>query len=141
MCPVCPVPSPSKKPMPNPTQQRPQRNPAEPVSRGERAWSNSFFVFSALMTALALVDFEAGRFAHGLGDVGVACLMLSLMGQFPFMRAMVKAGSREAPAKSREELVREVERLRLANPWAARLSHAGWMLLLTSFALRLLGAA
>lgn len=127
--------------MSNPPRQPPQSGPAAPVSQGERAWRNAFFLFSALMAALALVDFEAGRFAHGLGDVGVVCLMLSLMGQFSFVRAMVSAGSREAPAKSRDELLREAERLRLANPWAERLSHAGWMLLLASFALRLLGAA
>jgi hypothetical protein len=63
------------------------------------------------------------------------------MGQFPFVRAMVDAGSRDSPAKTREEVLREAERLRVANPWAGRLSHAGWILLLTSFALRLLGAA
>lgn len=127
--------------MPNPSQQPTQRGPATPMSQGERAWRNAFFLFSASMAALALVDFDAGRFAHGLGDVGVACLMLSLIGQFPFVRAMVGAGSRDSPAKARDELLREAERLRLANPWAERLSHAGWMLLLASFALRLLGAA
>lgn len=127
--------------MPNLPQQPSQRGPAAPISSGERAWRNAFFLFSALMAALALVDFDAGRFAHGLGDMGVACLMLSLMGQFPFVRAMVDAGSRESSAKTRDELLREAERLRVANPWAERLSHAGWMLLLASFALRLLGAA
>jgi hypothetical protein len=127
--------------MPKTPGQPSQRGPAAPISQGERAWRNAFFLFSALMAALAMVDFDAGRFAHGLGDVGVACLMLSLMGQFPFVRTMVDAGSRESPAKTRDELLREAERLRLANPWAERLSHAGWMLLLASFALRLLGAA
>jgi hypothetical protein len=92
------------------------------------------------MGALALVDFDAGRFAHGLGDAGVACLMLSLMTRFPFVRAMVEAGARDTREQSREALMREAERLRSASPWAERLSHAGWMLLLASLALRLFGA-
>jgi len=119
----------------------PDRVRPGPITPGERLWRNAFFAFSALMAGLAMVDFEAGRFAQGLGDVGVACLMLSLLGQFPFLRAMVAAGVRDAPAKAREDLLREAERLRLANPWAARLSHAGWMLLLASLALRLTGGA
>lgn len=124
-----------------PAGQPPSRGPAQPASPGERLWRSAFFGSSALMGALALVDFDAGRLAHGLGDAGVACLMMSLMGQFPFVRAMVEAGSREAPAKAREDLLREAERLRLANPWAGRLSQAGWMLLLASLALRAVGAA
>lgn len=121
--------------------QPPGRDRPGPVTQGERVWRQAFFVFSALMAALAMIDFDAGRFAQGLGDAGVACLMLSLMGQFPFLRAMVAAGSRDAPTQAREELMREAERLRLANPWAGRLSHAGWMLLLASLTLRLTGAA
>jgi hypothetical protein len=102
-------------------------------------WRNGFYGLSALMAALALVDFDAGRFAHGLGDAGVACLMLSLMSQFPFVRAVVEAGTRDAPDRSREVLLREAERLRTAHPWAERLSQAGWLLLLASLALRLTG--
>jgi len=125
-------------PSPNPS--APRGGPLRQTP-GERMWYQVFYTLSALMAALALVDFTAGRFAQGLGDVGVACLMLSLMGQFPFLRAMVAAGSSGAPEKAREELLREAQRLRLANPWAARLSHAGWLLLLASLALRLVGAA
>jgi hypothetical protein len=93
------------------------------------------------MAAFALVDFDAGRLAHGLGDAGVACLMLSLMTQFPFVRALVESGARDVPARAREESLRDADRLRAANPWADRLNHAGWMLLLTSLALRLTGLA
>lgn len=128
-------------PAPNTSRQPPRRDPARPASQGEVLWRNAFFLFSALMGALALTDFEAGRLAHGLGDAGVACLMLSLMTQFPFVRAMVEAGSKESPERAREKLLGEAERLRAANPWAERLSHMGWMLLLASLALRLTGAA
>jgi AmiR/NasT family two-component response regulator len=102
----------------------------------ERTWRNVFFYLSAVMGALALVDFDAGRFVHGLGDAGVACLMVSLMTQFPFVQAIVRAESR---TKSRDELLREVEKLRSAHPWAERLSAAGWLLLLTSLILRAVG--
>jgi hypothetical protein len=102
----------------------------------ERTWRNGFFYFSAMMGALALVDFDAGRLAHGMGDAGVACLMLSLMTQFPFVQAIVRADSR---AKSRDELLREVEKLRSAHPWADRVSAAGWLLLLASLILRAAG--
>jgi len=128
-------------PAPNASRQPPRHDPAKPATPGEALWRNAFFIFSALMGAMALTDFDAGRFAHGLGDAGVACLMLSLMTQFPFVRAMVQAGSNEAPGTAREKLLLEAERLRAANPWAERLSHLGWMLLLASLALRLIGAA
>jgi hypothetical protein len=121
------------------SQQSRPPGPTKPVSQGEAIWRNGFFASSALMGALALVDFDAGRLAHGLGDAGVACLMLSLMTQFPFVRAVVEAGSRGARPQSRDALMRKAERLRAANPWAERLSHAGWMLLLASLALRLIG--
>ncbi len=103
----------------------------------EALWRNTFFGLSALMGAFALLDFDAGRWAGGLGDAGVACLLLSLMTQFPFIRAVVGAASRGS--KSRDELMREAERLRLSNPWAERLATAGWSLLLASIVLRALG--
>lgn len=106
------------------------------MSAGEALWRNAFFYFSALMGALALVDFDAGRFAHGLGDAGVACLMLSLMAQFPFVRALITGGG--AP-RTRESLMREAERIRSSHPWSDRLASAGWVLLLTSLALRAFG--
>jgi len=93
------------------------------------------------MAALALVDFDAGRLANGVGDAGVSCLMLSMMIRFPFMRAMVEAGGREAPAKAREALLREADRLRESYPWADRLGNAGWIMLLASLVLRLAGIA
>lgn len=112
--------------------------PAGPTP-GELTWRNAFFYLSALMGAMALVDFDAGRVAHGLGDAGIASLMLSLMTQFPFVRAMVDAGGREASAQSREALLREAERLRAAHPWAERAGRAGWVLLLASLMLRVMG--
>jgi hypothetical protein len=112
------------------------QQPARPPSQGERFWRNGFFYLSALMAASALVDFDAGRFAQGLGDAGIACLMLSLMTQFPFVRAIVAAGRQ---AKPREELMREAQRVREANPWADRLGAAGWMLLVASLVLRAFG--
>jgi len=111
--------------------------PSQPdVSTHERAWRNVFFYLSAVMGALALVDFDAGRYAHGLGDAGVGCLMVSLMTQFPFVQAIARADAR---AKSRDELLREAEELRNAHPWAERVSAAGWLLLLTSLLLRAVG--
>jgi hypothetical protein len=104
----------------------------------ERLWRRLFFVMSAVMGALALVDLEAGRMAHALGDAGVVCLMLSLMTQFSFVRAMVMASQNSKP---REELLRDVERIRAANPWAERLSSTGWLLLLASLMLRAFGLA
>lgn len=121
------------------TPHAPRPGPTSPASPGEAVWRNGFYAASAMMAALALVDFEAGRWAHGLGDAGVSSLMLSLMTQFPFVQAMVRAGAREAPAQSRDALLREAERLRAQNPWAERLSHAGWILLLASLGLRVLG--
>jgi hypothetical protein len=107
-------------------------------SPGEQLWRRTFFVMSAVMGALALVDLEAGRFAHALGDIGVTSLMLSLMTQFPFVRAMVTASQSNKP---REELLRDVERLRNANPWAERLSSSGWLMLLASLMMRAFGMA
>lgn len=113
------------------------KNVAHPEkSTHEHAWRNVFFYLSALMGALALVDFDAGRVAHGLGDAGVACLMLSLMTRFPFLRAIARAESRN---RSREELLREFEKLRHAHPWAERVSAWGWLLLLASLILRAVG--
>lgn len=89
------------------------------------------------MGALALVDFDAGRFAHGLGDLGVACLMLSLMNQFPFIQVLVQS---DLHAKPREELLREMEKLRASQPWVDRVAAAGWLLLVASLILRAAGA-
>jgi hypothetical protein len=48
-----------------------------------------------------------------MGDAGVACLMLSLMTQFPVVRAIIDGASMSA---SRERLQREAQRLRNAHP-------------------------
>ncbi len=114
------------------------RRTGSPQSPQERTWRRVFFYLSAVMGALATVDFDAGRLVHGLGDAGVACLLLSLMAQFPFVQAIVRA---DAHARSREELQREMEKLRAAQPWADRVSAAGWTLLLASLILRAAGVA
>jgi hypothetical protein len=118
-----------------------------PTSNGERLWRSALFVFSAAMAASALVDFDAGRFGNGLGDLGAAVLMLSMMVQFPFLRAVVKAsgeqesGSPERVRKQREELMKQAEQVRTANPWADRAGRAGWVLLAVSLVLRISGVA
>jgi hypothetical protein len=114
--------------------QSPRERP--PVTGGESAWRSTFFFLSALMAALALVDFSGGRLAHGLGDLGVASLMLSLLTQLPFIRAFLRASERP---DGREVLMKEVERLRQAQPWSARASSWGWALMLLSLGLRLAG--
>lgn len=107
-------------------------------SSAERFWRKVFFVLSAAMAAFALVDLGAGRFANGLGDVGVACLMISLIPQFPFVRAIV-AGSQRL--RTEEDLLRDLERVRTQSPWAETVSAAGWLLLGASLLLRALGVA
>ena len=118
-----------------------------PPSNGERIWRMALFVLSAAMAASALVDFEAGRVGNGLGDLGVSVLMLSMMVQFPFLRAVVKASSGqektspERVRKQREELMKEAEQVRSANPWADYAGRAGWALLAISLVLRIGGVA
>jgi hypothetical protein len=102
----------------------------------EKLWRAVFFWFSAMMGAFALVDLEAGRLAGAAGDAGVCCLMLSLMHQWPMVRALVGAASKRA---SVEQLQREAERLRGAHPWTERVATAGWGLLFASLLLRAMG--
>jgi hypothetical protein len=111
-----------------------RRSPAP--SGPETIWRGVFFVLSAGMAALGLVDFDNGRFAHGLGDLGLSSLMLSLLTQFPFLRAFVRASERP---DGREILLKEAERLRKSQPWAARASSAGWTMMFLSLGLRLAG--
>ena len=113
-------------------------SPRPGMSTGERAWRGSFYFLSALMAAFALVDVYNGRFAHALSDIGITCLMLALMMQFPFIRAIVRAAQQQ---DSQEAVQREVEALRRSNPWVDRLSAAGWLLVVGSLVLRLLGIA
>ena len=116
-------------------------------SNGERAWRLTLFMLSAAMAASALVDFDAGRVGSGLGDLGAAALMLSMIVQFPFLRAIVRASSgqeavsAEKVRKQREELVQQAEKVRAANPWADRAGRAGWVLLAISLVLRIGGMA
>ena len=118
-----------------------------PPSNGERIWRWVLFVLSAAMAGSALADFDAGRFGNGLGDLGAAVLMLSMMVQFPFLRAVVKASGEQENAspdrvrKQREELMKQAEQVRAANPWAERAGRAGWVLLAVSLLLRISGVA
>lgn len=119
---------------------------SEPGNRtsGEQIWRNSFFLLSAVMGALALVDFDAGRFSHGLGDLGAAVLTLSLTVQFPFVRAIIKASAAQTTSqaetqKRREQLLAQAAKLRAENPWADHAGRAGWALLAISLVLRVVG--
>lgn len=122
----------------------PPRNPPSAKTSAERAWRNTFFVLSAVMCALALVEFDAGRFPHGLGHLGVAVLTLSMMVQFPFVRAIVQASTQQAGSqtdstKRRQQLLEQAAKLRAGNPWAYHAGRAGWTLLAISLLLRALG--
>jgi hypothetical protein len=112
------------------------RQPPSQENPQERLWRKLFFGFSAAMGGFALVDLDAGRMAGAAGDAGVACLMISLMNQFPVVRAIIGAASRRA---SPEQLQREAERLRSAHPWTERIASVGWSLLFGSLLLRALG--
>lgn len=106
------------------------------TTANERTWRTLLFVFSASMAASALLDVEAGRVAGALGDVGVTCLMLSLMHQYPIVRAIIGSASKSEP---REQVLREAERLRRAHPWSERIATTGWAMLFSSLILRAIG--
>jgi hypothetical protein len=119
--------------------------PAAPPSSGESVWRNTFFFLSALLAGLSLVQFDAGQWAHGVGDLGASVLMLSVMVQFPFLRALVRASadgevSPERMKRRQEELVQQAEQLKAANPWSDVAGRAGWILLGISLILRIIGA-
>ncbi len=118
----------------------------QPPTSGERAWRSVFFVLSATLAALALVEFDAGRFSHAVGDLGAAVLMISLISQYPFIRAVIRAsaeddGSPEKAQRRHEELMRKAAELKAAHPWSDRAGRAGWILLGISLVLRFTGAA
>lgn len=118
---------------------------ASPPSSGERLWRNSFFLLSAVLGGMALLQFDAGQFAHGLGDLGASVLMLSLMSQFPFLRAVVRASAEEGASperirRRREELLQQAAQLKSAHPWSDAAGRAGWVLLGVSLVLRVVGA-
>jgi hypothetical protein len=110
--------------------------PPSEATGQERLWCSALYFFSAVMGAFALVDLDAGRLSGATGDAGVTCLMLSLMNQFPMVRAIIGAAARRP---SPEQMRREAERLRTADPWSERAATAGWTLLFGSLILRALG--
>jgi hypothetical protein len=112
------------------------RAPPPPQDPQERLWRNLLFGFSAAMGGLALVDLDAGRLAGAAGDAGAACLMISLIHQYPVVRAILGSAS---GSESPERLQREAERLRSAHPWTERVASVGWSLLFGSLLLRALG--
>jgi len=105
---------------------------------GERFWRRFFYFLSAAMAAYAFVQLGLGRFAGALGDIGVTSLMISLIPQFPFVRAIVAGARRQHPE---EQLLRDLERVRAQSPWAETASAAGWLLLGASFVLRAFGVS
>jgi hypothetical protein len=126
----------------------PNRNSARaPVATpGERIWRNTFFVLSASLFGLALVQFDAGRWAHGLGDLGASILMVSLISQFPFVRAVIQAsaeddGSPERARRRHEELLKQAAELKATHPWSDMAGRAGWILLGISLILRFAGTS
>jgi hypothetical protein len=120
--------------------------PSTSPTTGERLWRSVLFFLSAAMAALALVDFELGRMAKAIGDLGACALLLSLIAQYPFLRTLVEAsreppGSPEQVQRQREALLQQAQQMRLANPWADRAGRAGWALLAISLLLRIGGIA
>ena len=114
------------------------------VTSGERLWRNTFFVLSASLGALALFDFDAGRFAQGVGNLGAAVLTLSLMVRFPFVRALLKVSAEQKTSpsdieKRRQQLVDQAAKLSADNPWADHAGRAGWTMLAVSLLLRMVG--
>ena len=111
-------------------------NPSPREDPRERLWRSAFFALSAAMGGFALVDLDAGRLAGAAGDIGVACLLLSLMNQFPVVRAILEGASKRQPP---QRLQQQAQRLRTADPWSDRLASVGWSLLFGSLLLRVLG--
>lgn len=114
------------------------------VTSGERLWRNTFFALSASLGALALVDFDAGRFANGVGNLGAAVLTLSLMVRFPFVRALLRVSAEQTTSpsdieKRRQQLVDQAAKLSAENPWADHAGRAGWTMLAVSLLLRMVG--
>jgi hypothetical protein len=119
--------------------------PAAPTP-GERIWRNTFFMLSALLAALALVQLDAGHLAQGLGDLGASVLMVSLISQYPFVRAVIRAsadddGTPERAKRRHEELMKQAAELKAAHPWSDVAGRAGWVLLGISLVLRFSGAS
>lgn len=113
-------------------------NPGRHLSPGERVWRMAFFVLSAMMSGFALVNLSSGQYSYAIGDLGASLLMLSLIVQFPFVRAIVKAGEDSSRTRQRrDELLQQAEKLRTANPWAEYAGRAGWVLLGISLLVRI----
>jgi hypothetical protein len=81
-------------------QRKPAAAPA--ASTGQRVWQNTFFLLSAVLGGLALLQFDAGHLAHALGDLGASVLMISLIYQYPFVRAVLRAAPKRMSPRARE---------------------------------------
>ena len=117
---------------------RPEVDASTARTEAEQFWRRAFYLLSAAMAAYALVQLGSGRLAGALGDVGVTCLMISLIPQFPFVRAIVAGARRQEPE---QQLLHDLDRVRTQSPWAETASAAGWLLLGASFVLRAFGVA
>jgi hypothetical protein len=125
-------------------QRKPAAAPA--ASTGQRVWQNTFFLLSAVLCGLALLQFDAGHLAHALGDLGASVLMVSLISQYPFVRAVLRASAEEnvSPERAKrrqEELMKQAAQLKAEHPWSDVAGRAGWVLLGISLVLRFTGAA
>jgi hypothetical protein len=125
-------------------QRKPAAAPA--ASTGQRVWQNTFFLLSAVLGGLALLQFDAGHLAHALGDLGASVLMISLISQYPFVRAVLRASAEEnvSPERAKrrqEELMKQAAQLKAEHPWSDVAGRAGWVLLGISLVLRFTGAA
>jgi len=125
-------------------QRKPAAAPA--ASTGQRVWQNTFFLLSAVLGGLALLQFDAGHLAHALGDLGASVLMISLISQYPFVRAVLRASAEEGVSPERakrrqEELMKQAAQLKAEHPWSEMAGRAGWVLLGISLVLRFTGAA
>jgi len=125
-------------------QRKPAAAPA--ASTGQRVWQNTFFLLSAVLGGLALLQFDAGHLAHALGDLGASVLMISLISQYPFVRAVLRASAEEGVSPERakrrqEELMKQAAQLKAEHPWSDIAGRAGWVLLGISLVLRFTGAA
>jgi len=72
--------------------------------------------------------------------------MVSLIAQFPFVRAVIRAsaeddGTPDRAKRRQEELMKQAAQLKAEHPWSDVAGRAGWVLLGISLVLRFTGAS